>query len=184
MDLFEEFLRKTEREQRQRRIQQQILRHCLHLWTSCLLEKEELDIIWSEGAVYNIGFKNGINYWKEFLKPGGILAVSELSWTTNCRPKGLEDFWTGEYAEMDTIAGKIRVLEEAGYKVLGHFILSDDCWLDNYYNPLLNSHKAFMDKFGNNETAEMIVERDIQEADFYKKYKNYYSYGFYIAQKL
>ena len=61
-------------------------------------EKEELDIIWSEGAVYNIGFKNGINYWKEFLKPGGILAVSELSWTTNCRPKGLEDFWTGEYA--------------------------------------------------------------------------------------
>ena len=147
-------------------------------------EKEELDIIWSEGAVYNIGFKNGINYWKEFLKPGGILAVSELSWTTNCRPKGLEDFWTGEYAEMDTIAGKIRVLEEAGYKVLGHFILSDDCWLDNYYNPLLNSHKAFMDKFGNNETAEMIVERDIQEADFYKKYKNYYSYGFYIAQKL
>ena len=73
---------------------------------------------------------------------------------------------------------------EAGYKVLGHFILPDDCWLDNYYNPLLDSHKDFMEKFGDNEVARVIVERDIQEADFYKKYKDYYSYGFYIAQKL
>lgn len=83
-----------------------------------------------------------------------------------------------------TIAGKIKALEEAGYKVLGHFILPDDCWLDNYYNPLLDSHKDFMEKFGDNEVARVIVERDIQEADFYKKYKDYYSYGFYIAQKL
>ena len=66
----------------------------------------------------------------------------------------------------------------------GHFILPDDCWLDNYYNPLLDSHKDFMEKFGDNEVARVIVERDIQEADFYKKYKDYYSYGFYIAQKL
>ena len=41
-----------------------------------------------------------------------------------------------------------------------------------------------MEKFGDNEVARVIVERDIQEADFYKKYKEYYSYGFYIAQKL
>lgn len=147
-------------------------------------DKEEFDIIWSEGAVYNIGFRKGINYWKDFIKPGGILAVSELSWITNSRPKELEDFWNGEYSEIDTVAGKIRVLEEAGYKVLGHFILSEDCWLDNYYIPLLESHKGFLEKFGDDETAKMIVERDIQEVDFYKKYKDYYSYGFYIAQKL
>ena len=85
---------------------------------------------------------------------------------------------------MDTIAGKIKALEEAGYKVLGRFILPDDCWLDNYFNPLLDSPKDFMEKFGDNEVARVIVERDIQEADFYKKYKDYYSYGFYIAQKL
>lgn len=146
-------------------------------------EKEEFDIIWSEGAVYNIGFKNGINYWKSFLKPGGILAVSELSWTTNDRPEELEQFWTAEYAEMGTISEKIKVLEEAGYKVLGHFILSDNCWLDNYYVPLLKSHDEFLKKFGDNETARNIVATDIQEVNFYKKYNEYYSYGFYIAQK-
>lgn len=183
VDLFDEFLEKLKENSKK----ENITAHVKTLSASMdklPFEKEEFDIIWSEGAVYNIGFKNGINYWKEFLKPGGILAVSELSWITDHRPKDLEDFWNGAYFEMDTIAGKIRALEESGYKVLGHFILSDDCWLDNYYNPLLDSHKDFMEKFGNNETAEMIVERDIQEADFYRKYRDYYGYGFFIAQKL
>ena len=183
VDLFEEFLEKLKEDSKNENITAHIETLAASM-DKLPFEKEEFDIIWSEGAVYNIGFKNGINYWKEFLKPGGILAVSELSWITNCRPKELEDFWNGEYAEMDTIAGKIKALEEAGYKVLGHFILPDDCWLDNYYNPLLDSHKDFMEKFGDNEVARVIVERDIQEADFYKKYKDYYSYGFYIAQKL
>lgn len=146
--------------------------------------KDEFDMIWSEGAVYNMGFRNGISYWKNFLKLGGILAVSELSWTTNSRPSELEDFWNGEYSEMDTVAGKMKVLEEAGYRVLAHFILPENCWTDNYYIPLLQSHNAFLEKFGNIDTARKIVDLDKQESDFYNKYKDFYSYGFYIAQKI
>lgn len=183
IDIFEEFLEKLKENSAKENTTANIKTLSASM-DNLPFEREMFDIIWSEGAVYNIGFKNGINYWKEFLKPGGILAVSELSWITDTRPKELEDFWNGEYSEMDTIAGKIKVMEEAGYKILGHFTLPDDCWLDNYYIPLLNSHKDFMKKFGNNETAGMIVKRDIQEAEFYKKYKDYYSYGFYIAQKL
>lgn len=85
---------------------------------------------------------------------------------------------------MDTVSGKIKILEDEGYRVLGHFILPDDCWLDNYYYPLLESHKNFLRQFGHLEAARQIVETDKQEVDFYMKYKNYYSYGFYIAQKV
>lgn len=183
VDLFGEFLDKLKDNSKEENMTAQIKTFAASM-DSLPFEKEEFDVIWSEGAVYNIGFRKGVNYWKDFIKSGGILAVSELSWITNVRPKELEDFWNGEYSEMDTVAGKIRILEEAGYKVLGHFILSEACWLDNYYIPLLESHKDFLAKFGNDETAKMIVQRDIQEVDFYKKYKDYYSYGFYIAQKL
>lgn len=183
VDLFEEFLDKL-KENIKNETTKATIKTLAASMENLPFEEEEFDIIWSEGAVYNIGFSNGINYWKKFLKPGGILAVSELSWITNNRPKELEDFWNGEYSEMDTTAGKIRILEEAGYKVLGHFILPEDCWLDNYYYPLLDSHKEFIEKFGSYETSKMIVERDIQEVDFYKKYKDYYSYGFYIAEKM
>ncbi len=31
---------------------------------------EEFDLIWSEGAIDNIGFEKGLHYWRDFLKPG------------------------------------------------------------------------------------------------------------------
>ena len=45
-------------------------------------EEEELDLIWSEGAIYNIGFERGLNEWRKYLKTGGYVAVSESSWFT------------------------------------------------------------------------------------------------------
>jgi ubiquinone/menaquinone biosynthesis C-methylase UbiE len=42
--------------------------------------ESEFDLIWSEGAIYNIGFENGLKKWKDYLKVGGYLAVSEITW--------------------------------------------------------------------------------------------------------
>lgn len=64
------------------------------------------------------------------------------------------------------------------------YILSDVCWIANYYEPLMDAHSAFLKRFGHHAMAHHIVETDRKEFDFYKKYKNYYSYGFYIAQKI
>lgn len=183
VDLFPEFLSKLEE-----RLQSQT--HTASVTPICAsmdqlpFETGTLDLIWSEGAVYNMGFQKGVTYWKDFLKSGGILAVSEISWTTSQRPKELEEFWNGEYPEMDTASGKIKILEDAGYKVLGHFMLPEKCWIENYYEPLLKSHPHFLKEFGNCDTAHKIVATDLQEVEFYQNYKDYYSYGFYIAQKL
>jgi ubiquinone/menaquinone biosynthesis C-methylase UbiE len=49
-------------------------------------EDEEFDVIWSEGAIYNIGFEKGIADWKRYLKPGGLLVASDMTWLTNSRP--------------------------------------------------------------------------------------------------
>ena len=35
--------------------------------------KEEFDLIWSEGAIYNIGFQRGLKEWREYIKPGGYI---------------------------------------------------------------------------------------------------------------
>lgn len=42
-------------------------------------QNEELDLIWSEGAIYNIGFERGMNEWNRFLKKDGFIAVTEAS---------------------------------------------------------------------------------------------------------
>jgi SAM-dependent methyltransferase len=144
---------------------------------------DELDLIWSEGAIYNIGFEEGIKNWRRFLKPGGYLAISEISWITDSRPEELEAYWLNEYPQIDTIANKIRLLENNGYSPTAHFILPPYCWLDNYYKPMQERFDAFLNRYKNSELARQIVDNEKNEIRIYEKFKKYYSYGFYIAQK-
>lgn len=147
-------------------------------------EEEKYDVIWSEGAIYNMGFENGINNWKRFLKPGGLLVVSEITWTTNDRPSEIEKYWAGEYPEIDTASAKISTLENSGYSPLGYFVLPEHCWLDNYYRPMQNSFSEFLARNINNEKAQTIVDAEKIEIALYEKFKKHYSYGVYIAKKL
>lgn len=75
---------------------------------------EELDLIWSEGAIYNIGFEYGLNLWRSFLKKGGYIAVSEVSWFTDERPAEINDFWMDAYPEINTIPNKLAQMQKAG----------------------------------------------------------------------
>lgn len=143
----------------------------------------ELDAIWSEGAIYNMGFEAGVAAWREFLKPGGILAVSELTWLTRERPAELRAHWEREYGEVDTASGKMAILEKHGYSPLGYFVLPEHCWLDNYYRPLERRFASFLEAHGKADTAPLIVEAERREISLYERYKAFFGYGYYIARK-
>lgn len=145
---------------------------------------EEFDLIWSEGAIYNIGFERGVKDWKRYLKMGGLLVVSEITWITGSRPSELQKYWDDEYSEIDVASSKISVLEKNGYSPIGYFVLPEHCWLTNYYLPMQNSFKDFLYRNGNSEEARAIVEAENKEIELYEKYKKYYSYGVYVARKL
>ena len=147
-------------------------------------ENEEFDIIWSEGAIYNIGFERGVTDWNRYLKAGGLLIVSEITWTTISRPSELQKHWEGEYPEIDVASSKISVLEKNGYSPIGYFVLPEHCWLDNYYRPMQDGFKDFLNRNGNSEEARAIVDAENREIELYETYKAYYSYGVYIARKL
>ena len=146
-------------------------------------EPASLDAIWSEGAIYNIGFERGIRSWRQFLKPGGILAVSELTWLSKERPAELDGHWSREYPEVATASAKIALLEAHGYVLLGYFPLPKACWLDNYYRPMQESFEGFLAKHGGSDAAKSIVEAEQFEISLYERYSAFVSYGFYVAQK-
>lgn len=146
-------------------------------------KKNELDLIWSEGAIYNIGFENGLKKWKDYLKVGGYLAVSEITWITQSRPKEIEEFWKVEYPEVDIAGNKIKQLENNGYSQVGYFYLSQDSWIETYYKPMQARFETFLNRNDNSELARKVVEDNQAEIDLYQKFKDYYSYGFYIARK-
>lgn len=183
VDLFPEFLNELNSKSEKLGIKEKI-KTIEKSMEELSFANEELDIIWSEGAIYNIGFEKGIKKWKSYLKKGGYLAVSEITWITNSRPKDIEEYWNEEYPEIDTASNKIKILEENGYSPVGYFILSQNSWIENYYNPMEKRFSAFLEKHDNSEMARNVVEEHKEEIRKYKKYKDYYSYGFYIAKKI
>lgn len=147
-------------------------------------KEEELDLIWSEGAIYNIGFEKGLNYWRKFLKKGGYIAVSEASWFTEVRPSEIEKFWNDAYPEIDTIPAKISQLQKAGYIPVAAFIFPENCWTDHFYVHQIKAQENFLKKHAGNKIAEDLVASERHEEGLYHRYKEYYGYAFYIGRKL
>ena len=145
--------------------------------------KGELDLIWSEGAIYNIGFERGLKAWGQFLKKGGYIAVSEASWFTSERPAEIEEFWQEEYPGIDTIPNKLAQMELAGYIPVAAFVLPETCWTDHFYIPQVPVQEAFLKKFAGNRTAEEFIANQRHESRLYDRYREYYGYAFYIGRK-
>jgi ubiquinone/menaquinone biosynthesis C-methylase UbiE len=147
-------------------------------------QNEELDLIWSEGAIYNIGFEHGINEWHKLLKAGAFIAVSEASWFTEERPVEIDEFWTDAYPEIDTISNKVTQMHRAGYIPIATFVLPENCWTEHFYAPQVSAQETFLKRYEGNKAAKELVENQRYEAELYYKYKNLYGYVFYIGKKI
>lgn len=145
---------------------------------------KELDLIWSEGAIYNIGFERGLNEWRKFLKTGGYIAASEASWFTEERPAEIDEFWIDAYPEIDTIPNKVAQMQKAGYIPVASFILPENCWIEHFYAPQANAQKVFLEKNVGNKAAVEFIQNQQHETQLYYKYKEYYGYVFYIGKKV
>ena len=147
-------------------------------------EKESLDLIWSEGAIYNIGFERGLNEWRKYLKTGGYIAVSESSWFTEERPAEIYDYWMEAYTEIDTIPNQVARIQKAGYLPVASFILPETCWTNHYFAPMNQAREKFIAKYAGNKSAEDLIASSYYEEEIYRKYKEYYGYTFFIAKKI
>lgn len=142
----------------------------------------EIDLMYAEGSIYHIGYKRGINEWNRFIKPGGIIAVSEASWFTDDRPDEIQRFWDENYPEVDTIPNKVAQMQEAGYIPLAHYVMPEYTWW-NYFNPIRDNYDAFLARHNNSPEAQMMIRHFEDEIALYEKYQQYYGYVFYIGQK-
>jgi cyclopropane fatty-acyl-phospholipid synthase-like methyltransferase len=143
----------------------------------------EFDVIWSEGAIYSMGFARGVADWRRFLAPGGALVVSEITWLTATRPAALERHWRSEYAEIDAASAKMAVLERDGLSPVAYFVLPEHCWRQEYYAPVLADLDAFCDRHGNSEAAQAIAAEYRREAALYDEFHPYFGYGVYVARR-
>lgn len=146
--------------------------------------ENQFDLIWSEGAIYNMGFAAGLHAWRPFLRPGAVLAVSHLTWTTATRPDAIHQHWSREYHEITTASANLRTIEQEGYEPIAFFFLPPHCWEDNYYAPLRAGFDAFLARHNHSVAARQIIAAEEAEMQLYNAHSQWYGYAFYIALKI
>lgn len=144
--------------------------------------EQSFDILWSEGAIYIIGFEKGLKTWRPLLKPGGYLAVTEISWLKPDPPDDVYRFWMSEYPGMHGIEDNLRILQASGYRKTNHFSLPASSWWIDYYNPIEARLPELREKFHGNAEALGCIDATQKEIDMYRKYSDWYGYVFYVAQ--
>ncbi len=183
LDLFPGFIDKLNHNVKQLGLQDKV-KGIVGSMENLPFKEEELDLIWSEGAIYNIGFERGLNEWRKYLKTGGYIAISESSWFTDERPSEINDFWMNAYPEIDLIPNQVAKIHKAGYLPVAMFILPETCWIDHYFIPKIAAEEIFLNTNSGNQTAEEFITSQRYEAELYNKYKAYYGYSFFIAKKI
>jgi ubiquinone/menaquinone biosynthesis C-methylase UbiE len=140
------------------------------------------DVIWSEAAIYNLGFDNGLSKVRDFVRVGGCVAVSEVVWLKAEPPAPVVEFWK-QYPEIDTVENKLAVIDRLGYTTEGYFVLPDSAWTVDYYDPMetlvAEKEKEWTDI---PEALEVIAEAR-HEIDMFRRYASYYGYAFFVMSR-
>lgn len=141
------------------------------------------DLVWSEGAIYIMGFDAGLASWRRLLRARGMLAVTELSWQTDNPPAEVHDYWQAEYPGLRTIRDNLAAAIRLGYEVLAHFTIPSEAWTHNYYRPLQARLAPFLAAHIGDTDAEALAESTRREIALYEKFSDTYGYTFYILRR-
>ncbi len=140
------------------------------------------DIVWSEAAVYIIGFEAALRRWRRLLRSGGHIAVSEVAWLSESRPSELSQFWSNDYPAITSIEQNESTLQSTGYQPVAHFVLPPEDWWEEYYAPLRSELASFREERQGDSSAQAFADELDQEIELWTKYHDYYGYVFYVAK--
>jgi ubiquinone/menaquinone biosynthesis C-methylase UbiE len=144
---------------------------------------ESFDLVWAEGAAYIMGFERAFAAWRPMVRPGGYVAVTELTWLTSEQPPEVAAFYRSAYPQMTDIETNLASIRVAGYDVVDHFVLPEAAWWDDYYGPLEAKLPALKDKYAGDTAALAIVGSSESEIAMRRDHAAAYGYVFYVARK-
>jgi len=139
------------------------------------------DLIWSEGAIYIMGFEKGLREWKKFLKNDGYVVVSELTWLTPERPEKPAQFWREGYPAMKSVIENLNIADSCGYSIAGVFVLPKSGW-DEYYLPLEKRVLFLKTKYADDAEFQKSLDLELAEMELFRNYGDYYGYVFYVLR--
>src|SRR5256714_7922309 len=141
----------------------------------------KIDLLWAEGAAYNIGFANALGTWAKAIKPNGFAVVSELCWLREQIPNAAKQFFRSSYPEMQSVPQNITIAEEAGYKIFNIHTLPQEAWVEGYYDVLEPRAKSLVNH--SDVAVREFAVATLKEIETFKISEDSYGYVFYVLQR-
>lgn len=145
-------------------------------------ESGSFDLIWSEGAIYIMGFEKGLREWRTYLRPEGAIAVSQISWLRKDVPEDLFTWWMENCQDIRHIDENLRIIDACGYELLEHFTLPESAWWDGYYSSLTEGMERLQEEYPNDPKVTALIEMELEEQQMYRDHSSWYGYEFYVMR--
>ena len=140
----------------------------------------DLDLLWSEGAAYNLTFAGALKAWRPLIKTGGLAVISEMVWFGTDKPAEARRFWEANYPTMGSQTGNLDHVSEHGFEALFLEPLPSKAWWDNYYGPLMSRLEILDDH--PSSMLQNIMEENRQEIDLFKRHSDHMGYCYYVLK--
>jgi SAM-dependent methyltransferase len=180
VDSYEPFLSSLVQRAKEAGIEHLVQTHCMDM-ANIPDTFQGIDLLWSEGAAYNIGFPYALKTWHSAMKPGGFAVVSELSWLRDDVPTEVRQFFKIGYPDMRSADENRDVVEKAGYNVLATHILLAEAWVEGYYDILKPRAQSLLDH--PDKAVRDFADETLEEIRIFGCSEDSYGYVFYVMEK-
>jgi SAM-dependent methyltransferase len=181
VDLHQPFLDQLVRRSADRGLDATITPRCADMATITAADGP-FDLVWSEGAVYNLGFESGLRRWRGLVPLGGLAAVSDLVWLTDAPPPEAGAFFGEEYPDMQTARVRLDQVATIGWSVRDHFLVGEDAW-NAYYDPIQVRLNALFEKYSDDAEALAVLNAHQQEIDGRTRHGSSYGSVFFLLER-
>jgi SAM-dependent methyltransferase len=141
---------------------------------------ETIDLLWSEGAAYNLTFKGALRAWRPLMAANGIAVISEMSYFTSEVPESVRVYWQRAYPAMGTESENSNHANSSGFEILGIHRLPSKAWWDNYYGPLRENMNSF--RHSEDRIMQSVIRDTEEEMKLFEAHEKHYGYSFYIMK--
>lgn len=141
-----------------------------------------LDVIWCEGAIYNVGYEEGLRAWRPLLRLGGYLCVTEAAYLVEDPPAEVRGFWEPEYPGISTREGLEQTARDCGYLLVDSFVLPASAW-DAYVGPVERRLDELEASWSESPDGRRVLAAMRHEVEFFRRHDPSFGYVFLVLQK-
>jgi SAM-dependent methyltransferase len=180
VDSYQPFLDRLNRRAQDKGLAQLVRTHCMDM-KDIPTVFPKVDLLWAEGAAYNIGFANALATWAKAIRPDGFAVVSELCWLREKVPDPVREFFRSGYPEMQSVEQNLATAEESGYELFNTYTLPNETWVKDYYDVLEARAKSLV-HHSDVSVRDFAVET-LKEIETFRISEDSYGYVFYVLQR-